>query len=447
MQDCHKSQKIALCMVGLPARGKTYISRKLHRYLNWLGYNCKVFNIGNYRREICGTECDKSFFDSKNEQATKARNECAQMALNDLINYLNSDGEIAIFDGTNTTKERRNMVQCSLLQQCQNVQTLWIESICDDADVIQNNIRLTKLNNPDYVSMNPEDATKDFLGRIKMYEEVYQKIDLDENLSFIKLINIGEDIQIHKVKGYLLSKIISYLMNLHIYPRPIYLTRHGGSTFNQENRVGGDCDLSQQGIQYSEQLGKFLLDEFPTQEQRNQIHCLTSTMKRATHTAEIVCNILKINYLQLKTLDEINVGICDGLTYTQIAIQFPEDFAERKVNKLTYRYPRGESYLDLISRIEPIIYEIERSREPVLVIGHQAILRCLYAYFHRNEISEVPQLEIPIHAIIKLTPAAYYCEEIRIKIDPETGERKQIEEDLQIARINMLTKKKSYILL
>jgi hypothetical protein len=26
------------------------------------------------------------------------------------------------------------------------------------------------------------------------------------------------------------------------------------------------------------------------------------------------------------------------------------------------RYPRGESYLDLISRIEPIIFEIERSR-------------------------------------------------------------------------------------
>lgn len=56
-------------MVGLPARGKTYISRKLLRYLTWLGYNCKVFNIGNYRREFCGTtECDKNFFDPKNEQ-------------------------------------------------------------------------------------------------------------------------------------------------------------------------------------------------------------------------------------------------------------------------------------------------------------------------------------------------------------------------------------------
>lgn len=37
-------------MVGLPARGKTYISRKICRYLNWMGFKSKVFNIGNYRR-------------------------------------------------------------------------------------------------------------------------------------------------------------------------------------------------------------------------------------------------------------------------------------------------------------------------------------------------------------------------------------------------------------
>lgn len=37
-------------MVGLPARGKTYISRKICRYLNWLGFKSRVFNIGNYRR-------------------------------------------------------------------------------------------------------------------------------------------------------------------------------------------------------------------------------------------------------------------------------------------------------------------------------------------------------------------------------------------------------------
>lgn len=30
-----------IAMVGLPARGKTYISKKLSRYLNWIGINTR----------------------------------------------------------------------------------------------------------------------------------------------------------------------------------------------------------------------------------------------------------------------------------------------------------------------------------------------------------------------------------------------------------------------
>lgn len=74
--------------------------------------------------------------------------------------------------------------------------------------------------------------------------------------------------------------------------------------------------------------------------------------------------------MQMKCLDEINAGICDNMTYEEIEKQYPNDFIERSKFKLTYRYPRGESYLDLISRIEPVIFEIERSVYPVIVISH-----------------------------------------------------------------------------
>ena len=39
-----------ICMVGMPARGKTYIGTKLARYLKWCGLKVKVFNVGEYRR-------------------------------------------------------------------------------------------------------------------------------------------------------------------------------------------------------------------------------------------------------------------------------------------------------------------------------------------------------------------------------------------------------------
>ncbi|KAF9967538.1 hypothetical protein BGZ65_013022, partial [Modicella reniformis] len=53
---------IAIILVGLPARGKTAISRSLFRYLRWLGVQTKVFSVGNYRRQIVGVEVTNDFF-------------------------------------------------------------------------------------------------------------------------------------------------------------------------------------------------------------------------------------------------------------------------------------------------------------------------------------------------------------------------------------------------
>ena len=56
------------------------------------------------------------------------------------------------------------------------------------------------------------------------------------------------------------------------------------------------------------------------------------------------------------------------MTYAEIEKNHRNEFILRSENKLKYRYPMGESYIDLIERIEPIIFEIERSRHPVIVV-------------------------------------------------------------------------------
>jgi len=101
-------------MVGLPARGKTHISRKLTRYLTWLGYNAKVFNIGDKRRKTLGVQdtAKADFFDPNNKEATKQREQLAEETLTDVVKFLNSKaGNIAIFDGTNTNVKRRKMIK------------------------------------------------------------------------------------------------------------------------------------------------------------------------------------------------------------------------------------------------------------------------------------------------------------------------------------------------
>jgi hypothetical protein len=104
------------------------------------------------------------------------------------------------------------------------------------------------------------------------------------------------------------------------------------------------------------------------------------------------------------------------MTYQEIEAVAPEEFADRAKDKLGYRYPRGESYLDVIDRLEPVVMELERQRDPVLVIGHQGILRILHAYFSGKTRAEAPFASIPLNTIIKLVPGTYKCEETRVRL-------------------------------
>ncbi|PIO77838.1 hypothetical protein TELCIR_00017 [Teladorsagia circumcincta] len=64
-----------IALVGLPARGKTYISHKLCRYLNWIGIKTKAFNVGEYRRKACSLDAggESDFFSPNNAVGTQIR--------------------------------------------------------------------------------------------------------------------------------------------------------------------------------------------------------------------------------------------------------------------------------------------------------------------------------------------------------------------------------------
>ena len=44
-----KGGKLVVIMVGLPGSGKTFISRKVSRYLRWISYRTRVFSLAKYR--------------------------------------------------------------------------------------------------------------------------------------------------------------------------------------------------------------------------------------------------------------------------------------------------------------------------------------------------------------------------------------------------------------
>ena len=79
-------------------------------------------------------------------------------------------------------------------------------------------------------------------------------------------------------------------------------------------------------------------------------------------------------------------------------------FSTLTENKLGYRYPRGESYLDVISRLDPLVQELESYQEPVLIVGHQGVLRLIYAYFTGMDRTEACNASIPLNTV-----RVYFC--------------------------------------
>ena len=74
---------------------------------------------------------------------------------------------------------------------------------------------------------------------------------------------------------------------------------------------------------------------------------------------------------------------------------------------------KGESYMDVTLRLETIVLDIERTREPILIVAHQGIHRLLYAYFMGMPREEAPFVSIPLNTVIALRPHAYGCVEER----------------------------------
>ncbi len=102
---------------------------------------------------------------------------------------------------------------------------IFLESVCDDPAVIAANVALkVSSGDPDYKDMSREDAKRDFLRRIKQYESVYETIT-EPHLSYLRIINVGNQVTLCHIHGYLQSRIAFYLMNLHLKPRSIFFSR------------------------------------------------------------------------------------------------------------------------------------------------------------------------------------------------------------------------------
>ncbi|KAG5985275.1 hypothetical protein E4U55_007377 [Claviceps digitariae] len=311
--------KLVIVMVGLPARGKSYITKKLQRYLSWQQHESRIFNVGNRRRTAAGIkvsvhpklapeherldppveaatillngiptahgehpphqeepttlnldgddgeqheDVDQSakFFDPHNERASAIRNQVAMETLDELLDYLlNKGGAVGILDATNSTLKRRQDIVQRIREREPKLGILFIESICEDPHLLEANMRL-KLSGPDYRNKDPIKSLEDFRARVAAYASAYVPLgayEEDNDLQYIQMIDVGRKLIQHRLKGFLSGGISTYLSSFNLAPRQIWITRHGQSVDNELGKLGGDSILTERGHYYGLALYKF----------------------------------------------------------------------------------------------------------------------------------------------------------------------------------------------
>ncbi|KAK9350653.1 6-phosphofructo-2-kinase-domain-containing protein [Lipomyces doorenjongii] len=436
--------KLVIVMVGLPARGKSYITKKLARYMNWLQHETKIFNASMGPKSPPLDELDTShpanFFAPDNPQTAALRESWALQTLDELLDWvLHGNGSIGILDATNSTVKRRRMVLNRVKDRSNGeLKVLFLESVCDDKDLLEQNIRL-KLSGPDYKGQDPDIALADFRMRVKNYEKTYETIgDEEENtegLQYVKMINVGRKVVAYNTQGFLAGQAVFFLLNFNLAERQIWITRHGESEDNILGKLGGDASLSSKGVKYARALVRFMdyqrtefrrrqLERFSLQSTVSQISsqpttpkgepvephfCVwTSMLKRSIETAKWFDEDT-YDIKQMRMLNELGSGLCDGMTYEEIRQKFPKEYDARVHDKIGYRYPGvgGESYLDVINRLRPVIVEVERMQDHVLLIGHRVVARVLLAYFMNLGRQAIGDLDVPLNTLWVLEPKPY----------------------------------------
>ncbi|MFA5820566.1 MAG: histidine phosphatase family protein [Candidatus Gracilibacteria bacterium] len=158
----------------------------------------------------------------------------------------------------------------------------------------------------------------------------------------------------------------------------IYLIRHAESSENaQAISYSGSSDptLSELGQQEAKKLAEYFSNEYP-------YLILSSEKTRAFATARYLADKFSKQVQKTPLLNEIDFGIFEGLTAGQVKEKFPEEYAMRLRDKLNYRIPEGENYLDVYARQKKLIRKLnhqENFNKTIFLFSHAGYIKVFIA--------------------------------------------------------------------
>ena len=380
------NNRLYIVMVGLPARGKSTIARKLKENLNKYGIRTAIFNNGDLRRKLTGVESSRAeFYDPENRQGVELREKIAVTNMGRAVQYIRDKGHVALLDATNVSLARREKITGFIHDH----PILFIECINGDEKILKANIQ-RKVCLPEFAHLGKEEAAQTFRRRIEYYQSIYTPIETERN--YIKLDSLNNKILKEEITDKIpyWNRIRDFLVTDTV--KNLFLLRHGETFFNLENRIGGDSPLTENGLGQARRLARYFAEtHIPV--------IFTSEKKRTIQTAVPIKTAQKsCVIIPLKEFNEIDSGICECMTYDEIRENMPHVSLARKKDKYNYVYPDGEGYASMKYRVDMGIKKalyLSQNSSRIIIVGHRAVNRMILSHFLYRREEDVPYIYVP----------------------------------------------------
>ncbi|MCM3567991.1 histidine phosphatase family protein [Neobacillus mesonae] len=152
----------------------------------------------------------------------------------------------------------------------------------------------------------------------------------------------------------------------------ICIVRHGETDWNLAGKLQGSTDipLNEKGIQQAKESGQYLKNS-------NWEVIITSPLKRAKRTAEIINESLNIPLVVMEEFKEKYFGDAEGMTFEERRRAFPD-----------YQYPNEEDQSHFMNRLMAGLEKINQNYKDkrVLLVAHGAVIGSLLAQLSNGEL-------------------------------------------------------------
>lgn len=173
--------------------------------------------------------------------------------------------------------------------------------------------------------------------------------------------------------------------------RPLYLVRHGETTYNASGRMQGqlDTELSERGHAQARQAAQMLADVHITR-------IIASDLNRAATTAGYIAEQFGLEVITDTRLRETHLGEWQGMARGEVDEQYPGARAQWR-NDATWTPPGGESRVDVSQRIRPVVDELmeeysEWDDGGVLLVAHNGAISALACALLDLQVEQFPML-------------------------------------------------------